>query len=74
MCDCPRTKRSDRSALADPRAEIRREDLDLARLDREAREMTVIALTWVAERYGLDDADAARHLRAHAIDGTGVIQ
>jgi hypothetical protein len=41
---------------------------------REEREMTLFALAWVAERYRLDDRDAALHLRLHAINGTGVMQ
>lgn len=45
-----------------------------ARLARDELEMTVVALAWVAERYGLDDTDAMAHLRAHAIYGTGAIQ
>jgi hypothetical protein len=62
MCDCPtclhRQKRADRAA----------------RIARDDAEMTLFALAWIAEHHGLDDTDAARHLRRHAINGTGVLQ
>jgi hypothetical protein len=44
------------------------------RLAREDFEMTAIAVAYAAERYRLDDADAARHVRLHAINGPGVMQ
>lgn len=62
MCDCPTCRH--RQAMAERAARLARDEL----------EMTVVALAWVAERYGLDDTDAMAHLRAHAIYGTGAIQ
>jgi hypothetical protein len=58
MCQCP----------------VCREAAENARLERESREMTLVAIAWIAEHHGLDDRDAWRHLRLHAFDGTGVMQ
>lgn len=58
LCQCP----------------VCREAEELARRDRDDREMTAIAIAWVADRYRLDDADALRHVRLHGINGTGMIQ
>jgi hypothetical protein len=62
MCDCPTCLHRRKMAA---RAE---------RLAREDFEMTAIAVAYAAERYRLDDADAARHVRLHAINGPGVMQ
>jgi hypothetical protein len=62
MCDCPTCLH--RQAMRARAARIARDDA----------EMTRFAVAWIAERYRLDDTDAARHLRRHAINGTGVIQ
>lgn len=60
MCDCPTCLHRQKMAeMAE-----RRDDM----------EMTRVAIAWVAERHGLDDYDAVRHLRLHAFNGTGVIQ
>lgn len=37
-------------------------------------EMWATAIAYVAERHGLDDADALRHVRLHAINGPGMTQ
>jgi hypothetical protein len=58
MCQCPTC----------------REAAEAAQRDRDDAEMTRFAVAWIAERYGLDDTDAALHLHRHAINGTGVIQ
>lgn len=58
LCDCPICQEAAAEAT---RAE-------------EDRRMTLFAVAWVAERYGLDDTGAVRHLQRHAIDGTGVLQ
>jgi hypothetical protein len=58
LCQCP----------------VCREAAEAARLDREERAMLLAAIAWVAERYRLDDRDAARYLRLHAINGPGMAQ
>lgn len=60
MCQCFRCQ-----VLAEIDAEADR---------REIAAMWSIATAHVAERYRLNDADALRHVRLHAINGTGVIQ
>lgn len=42
--------------------------------ERVRREMWAAAVAHVAQRYRLDDADALRHVRLHAINGTAVMQ
>jgi hypothetical protein len=46
----------------------------LARRDREEREMLLVALAYVSDRYCLDDTDALQHVRLHGAAGTGVMQ
>jgi hypothetical protein len=41
---------------------------------REAREMVLIAVAWVADRHGLDDYEALQHVRLHGVDGTRSVQ
>jgi hypothetical protein len=68
MCRCPRCR-----VFAEIDAEaVQREIAALS--DQAALGRWAIAIAHVAERYRLDDADAARHVRLHAINGTGVVQ
>lgn len=41
---------------------------------RIRREMWAAAVAYVAQRYRLDDYDALRHVRLHAINGPGMTQ
>lgn len=58
MCQCP----------------VCREAAEIARRDREEREMLLVALAYVSDRYRLDDTDALQHVRLHGAAGTGVMQ
>lgn len=49
-------------------------EIEAEEVRREVAAMWATAIAHVAERYRLDDADAAHHVRLHAINGTGVIQ
>lgn len=50
------------------------EELIAEHVMRFRREMWATAIASVAERHGLDDADAARHVRLHAINGPEMTQ
>jgi hypothetical protein len=50
------------------------EEITAEEIRRERAEMWATAIAFVAERYRLDDADALRHVRLHAINGPGVSQ
>jgi hypothetical protein len=49
-------------------------EIDAEEIRREVAAMWATAIAFVAERYRLDDADALRHVRLHAINGPGVSQ
>jgi hypothetical protein len=49
-------------------------EIDAEEIRREVAAMWATAIAYVAERYRLDDADALRHVRLHAINGPGVSQ
>ena len=49
------------------------EEITAEEIRRERAEMWATAIAFVAERYRLDDADALRHVRLHAINGPAVI-
>jgi hypothetical protein len=51
-----------------------REETPDAEILRERAAMWAAALAYVSERYRLDDADALRHVRLHAINGPGMTQ
>jgi hypothetical protein len=51
-----------------------REEISAAESLRERAAMWATAIAYVAERYLLDDADALRHVRLHAINGPGITQ
>lgn len=50
------------------------EDLIAENSARFRMEMWATAIAAIAERHGLDDADAARHVRLHAITGPEMTQ
>jgi|tagenome__1003787_1003787.scaffolds.fasta_scaffold20869181_2 hypothetical protein len=45
-----------------------------AEVERIRIEMWFTTIAYVAQRHGLDNTDAARHVRLHAISGPGMIQ
>jgi hypothetical protein len=49
-------------------------EIEAEEVRRERAAMWATAIAYVAERYRLDDADALRHVRLHAINGPGVSQ
>lgn len=48
--------------------------IEAEEVERIRMEMWFTAIAYVAERYRLDDYDAARHVRLHAINGSGMTQ
>jgi len=48
-------------------------EIDDQAIRREIAAMWAAAIAAIAERHGLDDADALRHVRLHAINGPAVI-
>ena len=50
------------------------EEITAEQIRRNRAEMWATAIAHVAERYRLDDADATRHVRLHAINGPGMTQ
>jgi hypothetical protein len=48
--------------------------IEAEQIRRSRAEMWAIAIAHVAERYRLDDTDATRHVRLHAINGPEMTQ
>ena len=48
--------------------------MDPVEAEIERRELTAYALAMIAERHGLDDYDARRHLLVHAVNYPRMVQ